>query len=368
MVMSNLATEFIRLGHTAKILTARWEPNWPTEIVHRGAPVIRLPNPKQRAWGTFRYMLSVARWLNQYRTSFDVVLVSMLKHDAYAAIGAMQKHNLPVVLRVEGTGETGDCHWQSTARFGRRIRRRCQQAQAIVAPSRLAEQELLDYDYDRELVHFIANGVRIPDERTDERRWQARLALADINPDLACSRDTPVVIFTGRLHQNKGLKELVTAFRSVVDQVQQARLWLIGDGPYRDALYQRIGDLDLRGHVMMPGAFDDVEDVLMAADAYALPSYEEGMSLSLLEAMAARLPVVASDIVGNRAIVTHGENGWLVPVKQIKPLADTIVKLVQPSPNFDRITDAARSLVTQHYSVTQTATNFLHLFEQILAK
>jgi len=120
--------------------------------------------------------------------------------------------------------------------------------------------------------------------------------------------------------------------------------------------------------VMMPGAFDDVEDVLMAADAYALPSYEEGMSLSLLEAMAARLPVVASDIVGNRAIVTHGENGWLVPVKQIKPLADTIVKLVQPSPNFDRITDAARSLVTQHYSVTQTATNFLHLFEQILAK
>ena len=365
VVMSNLATEFIRLGHSAKIITARWEPHWPTEIVHREASVVRLPNPKQRGWGTFRYMLALSRWLQQNRQSFDVVLVSMLKHDAYSAIGAMRKHNIPVVLRVEGTGETGDCHWQTTARFGRRIRSRCHSADAIVAPSERAEQELLESGYGREQVRFIPNGAVICPPRTDDSRWQSRLALADINPNLASKPDTKVVVYTGRLHKNKGLVELVYAFRRVVDQLPDSRLWLIGEGPLRDELYQLTGDLELRGHVMMPGAFDDIEDLLIAADAYVLPSYEEGMSVALLEAMGAELPVIASDIAGNRTLVKHGENGLLVEPKKVQPLAEAIFGLLQPDANRQNLASAARSMVVDNYSVTRTAESFIELFEEL---
>src|SRR5262245_3253510 len=133
VVMGNLAVELQRQGAEVVIVTAQWEPQWPRELVHREVRVLRLPNPRQRGWGTFRYMLSLNRWLRAHRDKLDIIYVSMLKHDAYTAVSAMRGSNCAVVLRAEGSGETGDCYWQRTARFGTRIRRRCREADALVA-------------------------------------------------------------------------------------------------------------------------------------------------------------------------------------------------------------------------------------------
>ena len=91
-LLACLAAELRNRGARPIVLTAQWAPEWPRRLMVREVPVVRLPHPAQRAWGTLRYMLALTRWLRQHRTELDLVYVSMLKHDAYAAIGARPPH------------------------------------------------------------------------------------------------------------------------------------------------------------------------------------------------------------------------------------------------------------------------------------
>ncbi|MEZ6069978.1 MAG: glycosyltransferase [Pirellulales bacterium] len=79
------------------ILTARWDRHWPEEIEHHGVRVVRLRQSQLRWWGTWQYVQAISRWLTQQRDEVDLVYVSMLKHDAYAAIGFGDRHGVPVV-------------------------------------------------------------------------------------------------------------------------------------------------------------------------------------------------------------------------------------------------------------------------------
>ncbi|MEK6236288.1 MAG: glycosyltransferase family 4 protein, partial [Planctomycetales bacterium] len=162
--MANLARELSTQGHEVFLLTARWESEWPEEIRHAGARVIRLAQPRQRFWGTWRYMQGIRRWLANNRDDFDVVYASMLKHDAYAALGVGAKLGFPVIARAEGAGATGDAHWQQKNPFGSQIRRRCREARAIVAPSQEIERELLQAGYEESQVVRISNGTPTLDE------------------------------------------------------------------------------------------------------------------------------------------------------------------------------------------------------------
>jgi glycosyltransferase involved in cell wall biosynthesis len=366
MVMANLADEFSTQGHQVRIVTARWEPHWPRELVHREVPVTRLPNPPQRGWGTVRYMTALWRWLRRHGTEMDGVIVSMLKHDAYTAVGALRRSGVPVILRAEGGGKGGDCHWQSKARFGRRIRRRCRDADAVVAPSMAIRDELLA-EYPEDRVHFIPNGVRVPPPRDRARQPAARRALAEVNFDLATDAEAPVVVYTGRLHRAKGLRELVVAWPRVLRQFPAARLWLVGEGPDRDELYDLILDRDVRGRVLMPGAFDAVDEILQAADLFVLPSHEEGMSISLLEAMAAGVPVVATDIPGNRKLIRDGEHGLLVPPRNPDALAAAILQQLRQRILGQAYAEAARRRVEQEFSLASMAERHLQLIRSARA-
>ena len=361
MVMANLACEFKKLGAQPTILTAQWDTTWPLQIDHREIPVQRLPNPAQRGWGTYIYMDALSRWLRHNASQYDAVLVSMLKHSAYAALGACKKTAHPVMLRIEGGGETGDCAWHESARFGKRIRRRCQQAAAIVTPSQATYDEALGAGFKSSTLHHIPNGVAVElgsvvDKATIRQR------LHEINHDLSCDPDTKIALFTGRLTHKKGLFELVSAWQSVAERIPNSQLWLVGEGPDRDQLSEKIRDLELVGRVVMPGTFDDVEDFLAAADAFTLPSYTEGLSLSLLEAMAHRLPVIASDIVGNRQLIVDGTHGRLIPAQEVESLAAAIYE-VFVNDNQQQV-DAAEYRVASQFSLAGMAQAHLDLLAQ----
>ena len=361
VVMANLAAEFRRQGHAATIVTAQWEPHWPRDLIHREVPVVRLPQSKLRTWGTLRYMYALSSWLSEQQPNLDGVLVSMLKHDAYAAIGALRGSGVPVIVRAEGGGEAGDCHWQATARFGQRIRRRCYEADAVIAPSDAIGQELLAAGYVPDKVKRIDNGVRLPPPRAPQARAAARAALAEANWDLKCEPDAPVAVYTGRMHPDKGLLDLVNAWPAVAKRWPNARLWLIGEGPQREELFDRISDLSLRYQICLPGSFDEIDDVLAAADLFVLPSYSEGMSISLLEAIAAGLPVVATDIPGNRALVRHEQEGLLVPPRNAGNLAAAICRIFDAPAQGVQLGSAGRLRAGEHFSLEKSARLHLEL-------
>ncbi len=257
----------------------------------------------------------------------------------------------------------GDCQWQNENRFGPRIQRRCEQAAGYFAPSEEIAAELRASNYSASRVHFVPNGVALPPFRTRERQLAARNILAEANPDLRVGEQTPVALYTGRLHTAKGLHDLVRAWQRVITLWPDARLWLVGEGPEREALYDRLRDHELKYHVAMPGAFDDVTELLYAADVFVLPSYEEGMSLALLEAMAAGLPVVASDIPGNRPLITHGEEGLLFPIKNAVALAEAIAEAITLREESSRRAQLARTKVEQEFSAQRMAERHLAIMQ-----
>lgn len=366
MTMANLASALQEAGHQVTILTASWNPDWPMEIQHRGVPIVRIPQSRRRFWGTWRYMRGLVKWMREHRSRYDIAYVSMLKHDAYAVIGTGRKLDFPVVVRAEGSGLTGDVSWQHLGRFGKWIQRRCQHAQAIVAPSPAIERELVNDGYDAEHVYFIPNGVAEVPERTPQQRMTAREALGTAHPVLALSKDTKLAVYTGRLSEEKGLTCLVDAWARVLRDRSNTRLWLVGEGPLRDRLAEQIERLHIRGRCVLVGSFDSVEELLAAADLFVLPSREEGMSVALLEAMATGLPIVASDIPGNRTLITDGENGLLARPDDPESLAATICSMFDTPTRAAQYGEAARRRAQQEFPQSRMVERHVDLFNLCL--
>ncbi|HEV3020812.1 MAG TPA: glycosyltransferase family 4 protein [Pirellulales bacterium] len=365
IMAARLAGALHAKGASTTILSARWQAEWPAEIDRHGVRVIRLPNPARRVWGTWRYMQAVGHWLRKHRSTFDVAYVSMLKHDAYAAITA-SRGSFPVVVRAEGAGLTGDCHWQLEATCGLRIKRRCQRADVLVAPSPAIERELIAAGYSRRRIHYIPNGVVMPEPRDAANRAEARADLAEADPSLAIGRAAPLAVYTGRLHVMKGLDDLIKAWPQVLKELPGARLWLVGDGPHRGELQDLIGRLGLWGFVYLAGSFDDVEEFLRAADLFVLPSLEEGMSLAALEAMAMGLPVIASAIPANETIVVEGVTGRLTAPRNAERLAALVIELFKDRRQADRLGTEAHRLVAERYSLETMVESHLRLFNDLI--
>ncbi len=152
-------------------------------------------------------------------------------------------------------------------------------------------------------VHVVLNGVRRPDPEPGRLRVE-----------LGLEAGTPLVLGAGRLERRKGFDVLVEAFARVVPD---ARLAVAGTGPEEPALRRRVRELGIQDRVHWLGFRDDLPEVLMDGDVFALPSRTEGMANVMLEAMAADLLVVATDISGVREALgpekDRGPAGWIVP-------------------------------------------------------
>jgi glycosyltransferase involved in cell wall biosynthesis len=355
-VLSYLAFALAEEGADVSVLTAR-PPGLNVPEIETHAPakgsgrvaIIRLGTAPVWFLGTWLYMRNLRRWLSGHE--LDVGYVSMLKHDAYVAVGEGLRKGFLVVLRPEGAGATGDIAWQSWGRFGRRIAERCRRAEAYVSIAPAITEELKKAGYEPARIHALPNGVPAP-----EPPWQRR----------ADWRSAPRALFAGRLAPEKGLDVLIDAWPAVRESFPSARLTIVGEGPERPALEGRIANLGLGVAIDLPGAVENPSDVLRGCDLFVLPSREEGMSIALLEAMAMGVPLVATSIPGNRRLVQDCKHGRLVPPDNHAALASAIV--AQWS-NFDRafhMGRAARKRVQAEFSITAVARKHIALFQKLL--
>ena len=151
-------------------------------------------------------------------------------------------------------------------------------------------------------IERILQGFPVLPGRSPERRQEARRALATANSDLFAEPDAPVVLCNARMTRHEGIELLVRAAHPLVTRYPNLRLWFVGDGPYRDAMYQQLRSDGVRSSIAMPGSFADSEDLFAAADVF-LQSDEEGLEYFLPLAVASELPIVAVDNPSIRSLI-----------------------------------------------------------------
>lgn len=160
----------------------------------------------------------------------------------------------------------------------------------------------------------------------------------------------------GRLQTVKNQPLLARAFVRMLDQHPgadvRARLVIVGDGPLRAEV---IGVLDQAGRsdlAWLPGARDDVPDILRALDCFVLPSQTEGTSCTLQEAMATALPVIATAVGGTPALLSHGETGWLVPSDDIAALTQSMWQCFHAPDAASLMGQRARERIHAHHGLS----------------
>jgi glycosyltransferase involved in cell wall biosynthesis len=174
--------------------------------------------------------------------------------------------------------------------------------------------------------------------------------------------DRPLALSVARLHSQKGLGSLVEA----AARLPQVGFVVVGEGPERPTLEARIRELGVGDRFFLPGSRADVPELLAGCDVFVLPSLYEGLPLSILEAMAAGRPVIASAIPGNDEALVHEESGLLVPPGDAVALANAISKVVSSPELGTRLGEAARKRVSRCFSTGAMVQRLVGIYEELV--
>ncbi len=174
-----------------------------------------------------------------------------------------------------------------------------------------------------------------------------------------------VVLFAGRLVPRKGVEHLLSAWKDVSPEFPDARLVLLGDGPLQDSLVALAERLGIGGTVRFEGRVDGVPDRLRSADIFVLPSLQEGMPNSLLEAMASGLPAIATRIGGVVDLVEDGVDGRLVEPASRGALAAALRELIGDPAKRERYGRAAAKRIARTHSLESRAAQYRALYAEL---
>lgn len=209
-------------------------------------------------------------------------------------------------------------------------------------------------------VQVVHNGILTNDfASTDPRSGKTEQT---IRKD---SKQNPEIILTvARLVEQKGLQYLLKA----IPLVPGPLFLFAGDGPDRDDMERDIKELNIGNRVRILGYRDDIPELLSECSAFVLPSLYEGHPLSVMEAMAAGRPVIASDIKGIDEIIVNGVSGYLVPPRNPEALASAIRKLTQDKELAGRIAEAGRQRIEGEFSADTMANKVTGIYKDLIVR
>jgi len=215
-------------------------------------------------------------------------------------------------------------------------------AQTLVAVSDQTLQAAMAEGVAVKKITVIPNGVT-PLDTSSIDRVKAR-------KDLGFAENDIFLLSVGRLTYQKGHDVLIQAMPKIINRYPNVKVGICGDGLLRPQIEAQVLELGLSKHVKIFGMLSDVSPVLAAADIFVLPSRSEGLSRALMEAMAAGIPVVATNAGGIKDLIVDGVHGLLVPPEDPERLGDSILQLLDNPEMMMKLSAAARAHVLQVHS------------------
>jgi len=210
-------------------------------------------------------------------------------------------------------------------------------------------------------VVVIPNGISV-----DRFAAPDQAAVTKLRRTWGVGADGFVIGTLARFHEQKGHRYLLDAQRIMLDRAPHTKLLLVGEGVLFESVRERASHLGIADSVILPGVRHEVPEILALLDLFVLPSLWEGLPISILEAMAAGKPVVATRVGGVPEVVVDGETGLLVPPRDPEALAGAIARLLRDPQLRHRMGQAGQERVREHFSVEQMVRRTETLYEELL--
>jgi glycosyltransferase involved in cell wall biosynthesis len=350
-----LARGLAKRGHAVRVVSARLDGFSATEDLD-GVKVWRVSPGRGTRWQKMAtYLIGMLVATIRMRSWAEVIQVQQALYPAAATALLAPLLRRPLVVRNSGSGEFGSVQLMRRMPLG---------AACLGVVARVATGVSLNNEMTREMRQAgfrrliqIPNGVQPAAEVTPRVREEARRSLGI---------EGQLVLYVGRLEAEKGVDLLVRAWQLVEDP--GATLVIVGDGVDRENLMRLASASATHSAIRFAGASANVQGYLQSADLFVLPSRSEGISNALLEAMASGVPVVATDVGGNREVVLDARLGTLVAAMDADALGRAIGQVLR-SPELRKAQSvAARAHVAAHYSVERMIELYEQLYQNISAR
>ncbi len=309
--------------------------------------------PGLNGWVWLRFLLHLGWLLRRHR--IQIIHTNSYVPGNYARLAAALMR-VPIIID----------HWHGFSRFSRKRRLICRLLGRVTDLSLAVSQGVKDYLIEQ--IGLNPAKVRVVHNGVDLARMRQHRPRAVVRRELGLADGTAAVGLVARLdHWGKGHKEFFTALASLKDRYPVQGL-VIGGGRREAEMRQLAVEMGLEERVRFLGQRDDVPDLLAALDIFVLPSHSEGVSLALLEAMAAGLPVIASRVGGLPEVVTDGDHGLLIPPQDPEALAAALARLLDEPAWAKKLGENARRQVEENFSLERLGREINEIYGELVEK
>jgi glycosyltransferase involved in cell wall biosynthesis len=370
-----LADALMRRGYDVSLVTRRSRTHLPRKMQQDRLSIVRVSPVGPGRWKKWGLALTTFPAVFAAARGAQAVMVSGFRILGPATVVASRMRGVPTFLKGDNRGElSGDYFRAGLARFQMspgslpvrlfvRLRNHVLlKATGFVALSEEMASEYAANGVPPQRLHRIPNGVDVnrfqAASKSGKRRIRETLGLPD----------GPIVLFTGRLVTHKGLPQLVRAWKRLQDEGVNATLLLVGEGgadmhACEHELRAFVSEHALEANVRFTGAVPDVLEYLQAADAFVFPSLNDGLPLSLIEAMSCGLPVVSTLVGGMQDFLVHERNGFVIPINDEDALLAALRRVIAAGPEVERAGRAGRATAVERFSHEAVTVQWLGLFD-----
>jgi glycosyltransferase involved in cell wall biosynthesis len=315
-----MAEHLAQRGHEVHVITSLDE-GLPEENYEKGFYIHRLPRTKIRFAGAFIFWADIVRVIQKIGP--DIV------HAQSLGIGVpalLSKNLLKIPYVVWGQGSDVYLPDWFTKLTSKTIIKNANSVIALTEDMKRAMQAIYNRD-----ITIVPNGI-------DLKEYISELPVQNVGGPIKR------ILFVGRLHPVKGTRYLLGAMSIVRRDMPEAKLVLVGDGGEREHLENLTDDLKIRECVEFIGRVphENVQNYMNQSDVFVLPSLSEGFPVTILEAMACGLPVVATRVGGIPDIVEDGINGYLVDAMDQEMIAEALLKLLKDEELWEEVSNNNR--------------------------
>lgn len=229
----------------------------------------------------------------------------------------------------------------------------------IVCVSKSVKYNLLKYNIPENNMNVIYNGINIDDYVLCSKK--------NLKKELNINDNTFCFGFIGRLEEQKGLFYLLEAFKELVNKEYTCKLVIIGDGSLRNSIIEYVRNNKIEEHVYLTGYRSDIKNIIQSLDVYVLPSIYEGFPMINMEIMVNRKIIIATDVGGNREIITDNENGYIVEPKNPQKILEKMIYVLSEKEQLIIQENNAYKTIVKNFSLFNMCQEYEKYYMSLLS-